>query len=158
MGWGWENFTERAKLAISLAQTNCQQRGSSLVEPEDILAGILEVRGDGGFFDSAEAVRDALLNELAKHSNESKGPSENLTLSDRGMRVIRYTFQQAHFAGTAWVTPDILLLGILQEGQGRAWELLFNFGIRENAVRQWHQRQQSLLRPAELGDAGLMRP
>jgi ATPases with chaperone activity, ATP-binding subunit len=133
------HFSDRAQLALRLAQDSALRLGHSFVGSEHLLLGLmLEGSGlahralrQGGL--TVEAVEAALLrHHLALREREKKKGLQGLT--PRLKQAIEYAQEEAMAVGQRYIGTEHLLLGILRTGAGMALRILREAHIEQETL------------------------
>jgi ATP-dependent Clp protease ATP-binding subunit ClpB len=131
-------YSDRAKQAISSAQSLALARRHQQLAPEHLLKVLLEekdglsralIQGAGGRPDEADAAVDSALGKLPK----VEGGSGQLYMRPETARVFADAEAGAKKAGDAFVTTERLLLAIAKEG-GEAANALRASGVATGAL------------------------
>jgi ATP-dependent Clp protease ATP-binding subunit ClpC len=135
----FERYTEKARRIIFFARYEASQFGSSYIETEHILLGVLRedkalthrfLRGRG----QVEAIRKQI--EEATPVREKVSTSVDMPLSNESRRVLAYAAEEAEKLSHQHVDVEHLLLGLLREENSFAAQLLNERGLRLSAVRE----------------------
>jgi ATP-dependent Clp protease ATP-binding subunit ClpA len=133
----FEQFTERARAALTLAQQEAEAAHHSYIGTEHLLLGLL--REEGGL---ARHVLNALGVELeparaaiAKALGEPRIIVQQVVPTSRVKQVIEISFEEARRMGHSFVGTEHLLLGILIEGHGVAAKVLQDMGVTVDGAR-----------------------
>jgi uncharacterized protein (TIGR03435 family) len=135
----FDRFTSRALQALFFARSQVSQLGSSTVEPEHILLGVLDegkglgsriLARTGGTLDD---LRRDIVRRLPKRETISE--SDDIPFSAPCERVLRYAGEEADRLLHKAIGTEHLLLGLLREERGVAAEVLAARGLRIEAVR-----------------------
>lgn len=131
----FERFTDGAQRALGIAQEKSKEFGHDYVGTEHLLLGLLEEDSVAskalhslGLED--EVTEKAVLDAVGRgnsHSNE-------LYITPRTKRVLQLAVGIANQMQHNYVGAEHLLLGILQDGDGVAVNVLYSMGIRSNDV------------------------
>jgi ATP-dependent Clp protease ATP-binding subunit ClpB len=134
-----EIYSDRAKQAVSSAQTLAMARRHQQLRPEHLLKVLLEERDGlarqlieqaGGKLNGVGAQVDAALNRTPK----VEGGNGQLYLSPESARVFQRAEDDAKTAGDQFVTTERLLAAVAAEG-GPAADLLKKTGVPRPAWR-----------------------
>src|SRR5215470_2021398 len=148
----FERYTERARRAIFFARYEASQFGSTTIEPEHLLLGILRedknvtARFSREMFFSGDSLRDDITRRLT--IREKVATAHDLSLSDESKRILVSAAEEAEKMNHRGVGPEHLLLGILRERTCIAAQVLTHYGLKVDAVRQELARGQI---PVEAG-------
>lgn len=151
----FERYTEKARRAIFFARYEASQYGSSRIEPEHLLLGLLREHRELGRRvlispGSAEAVRA----EIAKRSvpSEKISTSVDLPLSEDCRRVLNNAVEEADRLSHRHIGCEHLLIGLLREEKSFAAEVLLRFGISLDQLRKEAEKGAAAPASRELGD------
>jgi ATP-dependent Clp protease ATP-binding subunit ClpA len=115
----FERFTEQARRVIFFARYEASQLGSSFIEVEHILLGIL--REDktliGKFFPDPSSIYDSILHEIKlKYDHKAKAPPLiDVPLSSGAKRVLQCAAEFSQHFSHDYIGSEHILLGILNE-------------------------------------------
>src|SRR5262249_19530137 len=134
----FERYTERARRAIFFARYEASQFGSTIIEPEHLLLGVL--REDKNV--AARFSREEVLSGQSLHDDitrrltirEKVSTSHDLPLSEESKRMLVSAAEEAERMKHRSVSPEHLLLGILREKSSMAAQVLFHYGLKLDAV------------------------
>lgn len=128
----FERYTETARRAIFFARYEASQFGSSFIDSEHLLLGLVR---EGAFLKeclSADSLRSRI--EQRRPLQPRVGTSVDLPLSLDGKRILAFGAEEAERLGHHAITPEHLLLGICRVENCLAAELLREQGFRREAV------------------------
>jgi uncharacterized protein (TIGR03435 family) len=135
----FNRFTARARRVLFYARSQVSQLGSSAIEPEHILLGVLDegkglgsrivVRTDGALDD----LRSDIVRRLT--SREKVPESEEIPFSASSERALQYAAEEADRLLHSYIGTEHLLLGLLREERSVAAEVLTARGLSIEAVR-----------------------
>ena len=131
----FERYTERARRVIFFARYEASQFGSTIIEAEHFLLGL--IREDNRFVRSSSAL-ESIRSEIAgrRGVREKVPTSIDLPLSTECKRILAYAYEEAELLNNRYVSTVHLLLGILREETCLAAEILVNRGLRLDAIRE----------------------
>jgi len=153
----FERYTERARRVIFFARYEASQFGSTTIETEHLLLGLL--REDKNLTNrflrnssSIESIRKEI--EGRATIREKVSTSIDLPLTNECKRILAYAAEEAERLNHRHIGTEHLLLGILREEQGLAAKLLRDLGlevqvIREELARTVVDRRQSIDAPPQ---------
>ena len=136
----FDRFTSRALRVLFYARSQVSQLGSSTVEPEHILLGVLdEGKGLGSRFlartgGTLDDLRRDIVRRLPKREPISE--SDDIPFGAPCERVLQYAAEEADRLLHKAVGTEHLLLGLLREERGVSAEVLAARGLRIEAVRK----------------------
>src|SRR5205814_4092267 len=135
----FERYTERARRVIFFARYEASQFGSTTIETEHLLLGL--IREDKNLTNrflrshsSIESIRKQI--EGRTTIREKVSTSVDLPLSQECKRVLAYAAEEAERLGHEHIGTEHLLLGLLREEKSFAAELLHERGLRLSEFRE----------------------
>ncbi len=141
----FERYTEKARRVIFFARYEASQFGAPSIEPEHLLLGLM--REDktltGRFFPRAQITIEAIRREIEGRTllRERIPTSVELPLAPETKRVLHYSHEESDRLQHRHIGTEHLLLGLLREERSMAAQILFERGLRLNAVREEIARQ-----------------
>src|SRR5688572_15048551 len=141
----FERYTEKARRVIFFARYEASQFGAPAIEPEHLLLGLM--REDktltGRFFPRAQITIEAIRREIEGRTllRERIPTSVELPLAPETKRVLHYSHKESDRLQHRHIGTEHLLLGLLREERSMAAQILFERGLRLNAVRDEIARQ-----------------
>jgi ATP-dependent Clp protease ATP-binding subunit ClpC len=142
----FERYTEKARRVIFFARYEALQYGSQVISPEHILLGLMreDKTLSARFFPfrnslSVEAVRREVEERITLR--ERIPQSAELHLSNETKRILALAAEESRKLKNRHIGPEHLLLGILREEKSIAAEILFQYGLRLQDVRDEIARQ-----------------
>jgi ATP-dependent Clp protease ATP-binding subunit ClpC len=153
----FERYTEPARRVLRLARDQARELGSSFIETEHLLLGVIRVADDltSRIFVDASLSVDAVRNEMAppKHPVPSSVTNAEPPFSGETKRVLQYTAEEAdrllhtfHLQGRPYndhIGPEHQLLGLLREHTACAASILVRHGVTLDIARDWIARQSN---------------
>jgi ATP-dependent Clp protease ATP-binding subunit ClpC len=127
----FERFSEDAKDVLVSAQREAEQSRHSYIGTEHVLLGLL--RGDTSAarilvslgVDTA-AAREAIERVLGR---TERVVIQQIIPTSRVKKVIELSFAAAEREGSPLVTPEHIVIGLLEEGEGIAAHVLADMGV-----------------------------
>ncbi|HEY0385700.1 MAG TPA: ATP-dependent Clp protease ATP-binding subunit, partial [Pyrinomonadaceae bacterium] len=141
----FERYTEKARRVIFFARYEASQFGAPAIEPEHLLLGLM--REDktltSRFFPRAQVSIEAVRKEIEGRTllREKISTSVELPLAPETKRVLAYAHEESDRLQHRHIGTEHLLLGLLREERSMAAEILYERGLRLNAVREEIARQ-----------------
>ena len=141
----FERYTEKARRVIFFARYEASQFGAPAIEPEHLLLGLM--REDktltGRFFPRAQVSIESIRKEIEGRTllREKISTSVELPLAPETKRVLAYAHEESERLQHRHIGTEHLLLGLLWEDRSMAAEILYERGLRLNAVRDEIARQ-----------------
>jgi uncharacterized protein (TIGR03435 family) len=136
----FNRFTQRALQLLFHARSEVSQFGSSAIEPEHILLGLLdEGKGLGSriLARTGVALDDLRFDIVGRLTGREKVPeSEEIPFGASCERVLQYAAEEADRLLHNAIGTEHLLLGLLREERSVAAEVLAARGLRIEAVRE----------------------
>src|ERR1051326_5188706 len=133
----FERYTERARRVIFFARYEASQFGSTTIETEHMLLGL--IREDNNLMNRvsngwAKGIRDEITSQMTVH--EKVSPSVDLPLSNECKRILAYAGEEAERMNHRHIGTEHLLLGMLREENCRAAEVLSKNGLTVEELRE----------------------
>lgn len=132
-------FTERAHRVLRLAQEEARHLNHPAVGTEHLLLGLLR-EGDSV---AARALASLGVNlksvreEVRKAVRPGEGvPPGELGLTPRAKKVLELAQEEARRQGVNYVGTEHILLGLMEEGEGLAAQVLGSLGLTPEKVRE----------------------
>src|SRR2546423_9570293 len=141
----FERYTEKARRVIFFARYEASQFGAPAIEPEHLLLGLM--REDKSltarFLARAQTSLEAIRKEIEGRAplREKISTSVELPLAPETKRVLAYAHEESYRLQHRHTGTEHLLLGLLREERSMAAEILYDRGLRLNAVREEVSRQ-----------------
>lgn len=134
-----DNFTERAMQVLALAQQEAIAMHQPAVGTEHLLLGIID-EGQGVAAKALESLgldTDRIKTDVNRMVQPGQAPvtPSQLRITPRVKRVFDLAKDEAVRWGVNYVATEHLLLGIIREGEGVAFQVLVNQGITADKVR-----------------------
>jgi ATP-dependent Clp protease ATP-binding subunit ClpC len=141
----FERYTEKARRVIFFARYEASQFGAPAIEPEHLLLGLM--REDktltARFLARAQTSLEAIRKEIEGRAplREKISTSVELPLAPETKRVLAFAHEESDRLQHRHIGTEHLLLGLLREERSMAAEILYERGLRLNAVREEVSRQ-----------------
>lgn len=135
---GFEQFTQKAVQALSLAQAESRRLGHRYIGTEQLLLGLLrEGTGVAAQVLAAAGVNlEAVQQEVERNIGRGPGTPRELPFTPRAKQTLELALEQSRQLSHHYVGTEHLLLGILQEGEGLAVRVLKNLGVNPKTLEQ----------------------
>ncbi|HYP54501.1 MAG TPA: ATP-dependent Clp protease ATP-binding subunit, partial [Pyrinomonadaceae bacterium] len=136
----FERYTEKARRVIFFARYEASQFGAPAIEPEHLLLGLM--REDktltSRFLQRAQASLESIRKDIEGRAplREKISTSVELPLAPETKRVLAYAHEESDRLQHRHIGTEHLLLGLLREERSMAAEILYERGLRLNAVRE----------------------
>src|SRR2546421_10696374 len=141
----FERYTEKARRVIFFARYEASQFGAPAIEPEHLLLGLM--REDktltGRFFPRAQVSIESIRKEIEGRTllREKFPTSGELQWAPETKRFLASAHEESDRLQHRHIGTEHLLLGLLREDRSMAAEILYERGLRLNAVRDEIARQ-----------------
>ncbi len=138
MNTTFERFSARARRALSLAKSEAQRFNYSHIEPEHLLLALTQLDDSAAaeVLGRVNASLDQIRTRVEQLIGQGSEPtSDAMVLTPRTKRVIVAALAEADQMGHRRIGTRHLLLGLLQEGEGVAFEVLTEWGVRVDNAR-----------------------
>lgn len=139
-GWMFNRFTERARKVLLLAKEQARRFNHDYIGTEHILLALVSEQ---------EGVAAAVLQNLGTDLNTVKQEIEKLLqpggqtqvlgelpFTPRAKKVLELAADEARSMGHNYIGTEHLLLGLLREQEGIAFQVLFSLGLELSAVKR----------------------
>jgi len=138
----FEQFTDRARRVLVLAQDEARLLGHDFIGTEHILLGLIH-EGEGlaakaleSLGISLEAVREKVEEFWAGSAPAGSAPTGSPPFTPRAKKVLELSLREALQLGHNYLGTEHILLGLVREGDGVAAQVLVNLGADLPRVRQ----------------------
>jgi len=134
----FEKYTEKARRLIFFARYEASELRSQAIEPNHLLLGL--VREDKQLFTRFN-LTTLSLDTLVRRIRETAGQGAKLSasvdipLSSEAKRVLSYAADESNKLNHSYIGTEHLLLGLLRAEETTAAELLSEYGLSFNIVR-----------------------
>jgi len=135
-----ERFTDRARKVMQLANDEAQRFNHEYIGTEHILLGLVK-EGSGVAANvlknmgiDLQRVRDQV--ERIVQAGPDVDSEGKLPHTPRAKQVIQYAMEEARSLNHNYVGTEHLLLGLIQEGEGVASQVLQNLGVTLKDIRE----------------------
>jgi ATP-dependent Clp protease ATP-binding subunit ClpC len=142
----FERYTEKARRAIFFARYEASQFGSSKIETEHLLLGLLrEDKALAHRFLRSPASFESIRKQIEARTTvrEKVSTSVDMPLSEEGKRVLACAAEEADRLSHKHIATEHLLLGLLREEKCLAAEILQGYGLQLSTVREELSRPPS---------------
>ena len=136
-------FTPRAQQAVELAQKLARDHGQDFVGSDHLLLALLRqnqclaVAALEGLGVNLEELASDLGSQMTPDSDSQKPTAGKLSFTARVRRIFSLARQEAENAGFPYVGAEHLVLAILRDGGGHAFECLARQNVTYEAVQKW---------------------
>jgi len=123
-------FSERAKKVLEEAAAFAQSVNSSSIDTEHLLVGLCEEEEMGvKILEKIGINADDLKKYIEENTVEGTEQKQQLDLSPRAKKALELSFYIAREMGLNYVGSEHLLLGLLKEGEGMAYQTLKKYNV-----------------------------
>ena len=135
----FERYSERARRVLFFARLEAHELGSTSIDPEHLLLGLIRERKGMTMriFARWHLLLDAVRDEVASRTviRDKIPTSAEVPFSTETVRVFQFAVDEADASRDPLVTTEHLLIGILRQEQSVAARVLLETGMRPDAVR-----------------------
>jgi ATP-dependent Clp protease ATP-binding subunit ClpC len=136
----FERYTERARRVLFFARYEATQLGSTSIETEHLLLGLIR-EGKGltsRIFARSHLSLDSIRKEIEGRTvfREKVATSVEIPFSSETKRVLQFAAEEADRLLHTYIGTEHLLLGILREERSVAASILYEKGMRLASVRE----------------------
>jgi ATP-dependent Clp protease ATP-binding subunit ClpA len=135
----FEQFTDRARRTVVLAQEEARMLNHNYIGTEHLLLGLLAV-ADGVAPKALKSLGislDAARQQVEEIIGQGQqAPSGHIPLTLRAKKVLDLAKQESRALGHDYIGTEHILLGLIHEGDGVAAQVLVKLGADLNRVRQ----------------------
>jgi ATP-dependent Clp protease ATP-binding subunit ClpC len=142
----FERYTEKARRVIFFARYEASQFGSSYIETEHLLLGLIrEDKALANRFLRSHAAVESIRKQIEAHTTvrDKVSTSVDLPLSHECKRVLAFAAEEAEHLSHKHIGTEHLLLGLLHEEKCFAAEILHERGLRLATIRDELSKSQS---------------
>src|SRR5829696_1190651 len=142
----FERYTERSRRVIFFARYEALQYGSPLIAPEHILLGLMreDKTISARFFPFRHTLTvDAVRREVEERIvlRDRIPQSAELHLAPETKKILFYANEESRHLKNRHIGPEHLLLGIVREERSIAAEIMLQYGLRLQDIRDELARQ-----------------
>jgi ATP-dependent Clp protease ATP-binding subunit ClpC len=135
----FNRFTERARKVIILAKEEARRFNHDYIGTEHILLGLIR-EGEGVAAAVLQKMGVSLENiRLEIEKLVQPGPTTqiigDIPFTPRAKKALELAAEEARSLGHNYIGTEHLLLGLIREGEGIAYQVLLNLGLDLNTVR-----------------------
>ena len=136
-----DRFTRGARQSLTLAQEEAQRLHHNYIGTEHLLVGLIRVDKSGaskilrGLGVTTRRVQE-LVEQTVGYGNRTETTGEKLGLTRRTKRVIELAVNEARKMGHHYIDTAHLLLGLVQQDDGMAVEILRRLGVSAEVIRR----------------------
>ena len=134
-----QQYSEKARRALFFARFEASQFGTSQVNTEHLLLGLLrEGKAHLDLFVEPDSALESIRRQIKLHSQHGSAisMSVDLPLTDELRRALQYGAEEAQRLQSDLIGPEHLLMGILREEQSFAAQMLLERGADLEEIRK----------------------
>lgn len=135
----FERFTADARRAIILAQENARMLRHDYIGTEHLLLGLMydDESTTRRILQSMGITFDAVRDEVRERIGFVREAQGHMPFTPRARKVLELSLREALQLGQRDdVCPEHILLGLVRQGEGVAFEILCSFGLDMDNIRQ----------------------
>jgi ATP-dependent Clp protease ATP-binding subunit ClpC len=134
----FERFTERARQVVVLAQEEARALRHNYIGTEHLLLGLL--REEEGIAARVLESLEVTIEDVRAQVARIVGQGDELTVGQipftpRAKRVLELALREALSLGHNWIGTEHVLLGLAREDDGVAKQILLDFGVDADRIR-----------------------
>jgi len=153
----FERYTERARRVVFFARYEASVFGSSSIDTQHLLLGLLREGGGvtGRILDRAQVSQEGVRKDMEAQGAPSApiSTSVDIPLAPEAKRTLQHAGEEARRMNVPYIGTEHLLLGLLHEQEGLAAGILGAKGLRLEDVREevrlHSQESEGSARPRE---------
>ncbi|MCL2324482.1 MAG: ATP-dependent Clp protease ATP-binding subunit [Actinomycetia bacterium] len=153
----FDRFTENARRVINNAQEEARASGQHYVGTEHLLLGLIDEPNEliTEVFEELGVDPEDVRAEIDRTIGpEAADPATSISFTPRAKNVLEMSLREAMRFGHAYVGPEHLLLGLIDEGDCVAAQVLMKRGINLDQIRATMIQVLSTARAGEAAGAG----
>jgi hypothetical protein len=135
----FQRFVPQARTVIAKAQEEARLMNHNYIGTEHLLLGLfapplsisLQVLSDLGV--SVDTCREHLLEMIGPGDDDPTGP---IPFTPRSKKVLELSLREALQTGDNFIGTEHLLLAVVRESDGVAWQILAKCGLTQSEVRE----------------------
>jgi ATP-dependent Clp protease ATP-binding subunit ClpC len=134
----FDRFTKRARRVLTTAQEEARRLNHRYIGTEHILLGLVSEEGGVAMrvLEELDIKPEQIRNAIERTVGRGNRPTfAQPTLTPRTKRVIEYSVDEARKMGHHYIGTEHLLLGLIQEGEGVAVDVLRRLGASPEKIR-----------------------
>jgi ATP-dependent Clp protease ATP-binding subunit ClpC len=136
-----DRFTRRARQSLTLAQEEAQRLHHNYIGTEHLLVGLIRVDNSvaskilRSLGVTARRVQE-LVEQTVGYGHRTEAAGEKVGLTRRTKRVLELAVNEARQMGHHYIDTAHLLLGLVQQEDGMAVEILHRLGVSSETIRE----------------------
>ena len=136
--FSFTRMTDRARRSIVLAQENARLLQHNYIGTEHLLLGLLHAQ-EGIAYEVLSGL-DVTLEECKEHLIEMIGagneiPRGHIPFTPRSKKVLELSLREALSLGHNYIGTEHILLALIREADGVAWQILAKIGLDQAELR-----------------------
>ena len=132
-------LSEQAKEMLQAAAQKAVEYGQYHVDTEHILYALLDGQVVERILKQFKISSDDLrgyIEHNAPRGDRAEDDGADLTVTPRVKSVLEHAFRASRDMGHSYIGPEHILIGLAEEQEGMAGEILAKYGLTPNALRQ----------------------
>lgn len=135
-----DRLTERAKTALMKAQEMSRELGHGYIGSEHVLYGVTAVEGLTkdlltGYGITQEMIYQFIMQNVGRRTSVSNMPVNAIAMTPRTKRLLDGSLEIANSLSHSYVGPEHILLSLLSEQEGIAYQMLMTAGVDINHLK-----------------------
>ncbi|MFZ2257769.1 MAG: ATP-dependent Clp protease ATP-binding subunit [Clostridiaceae bacterium] len=135
-----DRLTERAKTALMRAQEMSREFGHGYIGSEHVLFGVTAVDGLtkdllAGYGITKEMIYQFIMQNVGRRTTVSSMPQNAIAMTPRTKRLLDGSLEIANSMNHSYIGPEHILLAVLNEQEGIAYQMLMSAGVDINHLK-----------------------
>ena len=135
-----DRLTERARTALMKAQEMSRELGHGYIGSEHMLFGVAAVEGMTqdllqGSNITSNMVYQYIMQHVGRRTSVSSMPTNAIALTPRTKRLLDGSLEMANSMGHNYVGPEHILMALLMEEEGIAFQILLSAGVNVEKLK-----------------------
>jgi ATP-dependent Clp protease ATP-binding subunit ClpA/predicted DNA-binding transcriptional regulator AlpA len=136
---GFQRFTDRARRSVILAQEAARLLNHNYIGTEHLLLGLIN-EGEGvaaKVLGSVEVTSKGVQDQIEEMIGVgTQTPQGHIPFTPRTQKVLEIALREALQLGHNYIGTEHVLLAIVREGNGVAWQVLERLGLKKKTLRE----------------------
>ncbi len=132
-------LSQQAKDMLQVAAQKALEYGQRNVDTEHVLFALLEGRVIERIFKQFKVSTDdlrAYIEHNAPRGDRKDDDEQSVSITPRVKSALEHAFHASRDMGHSYIGPEHILVGLAEEGDGMASDILSKYGLTSNALRQ----------------------
>ncbi len=135
-----DRLTERAKSALMKAQEMSRELGHGYIGSEHVLYGVAAVDGLtkellAGYGITKDVIYQFIMQNVGRRTSVSSMPVNAIAMTPRTKRLLDGSLEIANSMSHSYIGPEHILLALLTEEEGIAYQILMSAGVDINHLK-----------------------